>query len=81
MLIIMLFLYAGITVYQSATRLFGQGGGPIFFSDLRCSGNEKSLLECPRNVFIGSRCTHSRDVGVQCLREHAHFYIIIYIIA
>ena len=54
----------GLTVYGSSQ--FGQGTGPIFFTDVGCSGSESSLLACSRNVFAVSSCTHSRDVGLKC---------------
>ena len=55
---------AGVTVYSSSP--FGQGTGPIFFTDVGCSGLETSLLTCSRNVFGVTSCTHSRDVGLKC---------------
>ena len=41
----------------------------MFLADIRCSGSEDNLLECPRNVFVGIECTHSRDVGLRCQRK------------
>jgi len=55
---------AGVTVYSSSQ--FGQGTGPIFFTDVGCTGSESSLLMCSRNVFGVTSCTHSRDVGLKC---------------
>ena len=56
--------FVGVTVYSSSP--FGQGNGPIFFTDVGCSGSETSLLMCSRNVFGVTSCTHSRDVGLKC---------------
>ena len=44
---------------------FGQGTGPISISELTCSGNEQSLLDC---VYSNSTsdCIHNDDAGVQC---------------
>ena len=64
----MLFLFdnlAGLTVYTSA-HTFGQGTGPILFTDLRCSGSEASLLACHKDVFGVTSCTHGGDVGLKC---------------
>ena len=41
----------------------------ILLDDLVCSGNENSLLECPRvpSADVGvSDCSHSEDAGVRC---------------
>ena len=56
-------------MYRTANTLFGQGSGPIFFTNVHCSGSEMNLLECPRTVFVGTTCTHSRDVGLRCQRK------------
>ena len=56
---------AGLTVYHSSS-VFGPGSGPIFFTDLRCSGTEPSLLDCSKNVFGVTSCTHAGDVGLKC---------------
>ena len=47
---------------------FGHGGGPIWVSHLRCTGNETSIEQCPRGVEWGivTNCSHSDDVGVIC---------------
>ena len=45
---------------------FGQGSGPIYFSDMSCRGNESSILHCPRNSATQHDCSHSQDVGVVC---------------
>lgn len=59
----------GVTVYIRASTLFGPGSGPVFLADVRCGGSETSLLECRGTVFVGTECTHSRDVGVRCQRK------------
>ena len=43
---------------------FGKGSGRIFFSYLRCAGNETSILQCRRGS--SPACSHSEDVGVMC---------------
>ena len=59
------YFIAGLTIYTSSTQ-FGQGIGPIFFTNIGCSGSESSLLECSRSVFGVTSCTHSQDIGVKC---------------
>ena len=53
---------------------FGQGAGPIFLDQLRCSGTESSLLECDRFAGLGLHsCDHSQDAGVSCIGEWYHW--------
>ena len=42
--------------------------GPIFLDELRCIGNEVSLLDCPTGISeVGlTNCDHSQDVWVKC---------------
>ena len=41
---------------------------PIFLDELRCIGNEVSLLDCPTGISeVGlTNCDHSQDVWVKC---------------
>ena len=50
---------------------FGQGEGPILLDDLRCTGEEESLLNCRhRGIGIHS-CGHYEDASVICYNgEH-----------
>lgn len=46
-----------------------EGSGPIYLSELLCTGTEASLLECDRrrNRPTGLQtCDHSQDVFIQC---------------
>ncbi|XP_046573868.1 uncharacterized protein LOC124281912 isoform X2 [Haliotis rubra] len=42
---------------------FGEGSGPIHLSNLRCTGNEESLMECERLRY---HCNHRDDVAIRC---------------
>ncbi|CAH1248833.1 PRSS12 [Branchiostoma lanceolatum] len=44
---------------------FGPGSGPIFLSDVRCTGNESTILGCPHK-YRDNDCEHEDDVGVVC---------------
>ena len=56
----------GALIYRNA--YFGQGSGPILFSDVSCNGNESCLESCgfSSNPYSSS---HSTDVGVKCLER------------
>uniref|UniRef100_A0AAX7TW73 Neurotrypsin n=1 Tax=Astatotilapia calliptera TaxID=8154 RepID=A0AAX7TW73_ASTCA len=45
---------------------FGEGQGPIHLDNVRCSGTETSLGQCPAEGQEGHDCHHSEDAGVIC---------------
>lgn len=45
---------------------FGQGGGDILMSNLRCTVSEASLSECPFDGWGVHQCSHEEDAGVFC---------------
>ena len=59
-----LFKCLGATAYSNAD--FGHGCGYILLDNVRCTGTELRLLECP-NLGVGvHNCDHSEDAGVRC---------------
>ncbi|XP_077978778.1 scavenger receptor cysteine-rich domain-containing protein DMBT1-like [Glandiceps talaboti] len=44
---------------------FGKGSGQIWMTNVGCTGNENSLLECSHSTGTTS-CSHDNDVGVIC---------------
>ncbi|XP_068583968.1 neurotrypsin isoform X1 [Cebidichthys violaceus] len=45
---------------------FGEGQGPIHLDNVRCSGTEMSLGQCPAVGQDSQDCRHSEDAGVIC---------------
>ncbi|KPP77323.1 scavenger receptor cysteine-rich domain-containing group B protein-like, partial [Scleropages formosus] len=46
---------------------YGRGAGTILLDNLKCSGEEGSLLECSHIPWNVHNCDHSEDAGVACL--------------
>ena len=50
---------------------FGWGAGPIWLDDVRCTGTEAALADCPAAAWGKHNCAHNEDVGVTCAGEGA----------
>lgn len=49
-----------------AARGFGQGKGPIHLDQVRCTGKEEFLGECPSLGQNSQGCRRREDAGVRC---------------
>ena len=58
-------LLSGPIIYSS-TWQYGIGQGPIWLYDIRCSGDEEELFDCPFNNPYLLYCDHYNDAGVMC---------------
>ena len=45
--------------------------------DVRCTGSERSLTECPHNGWGIQNCGHSEDAGVLCSSNKDLIFFII----
>ena len=45
---------------------YGQGTGPIWIDDVRCTGSETRLVDCQRTAFGQHNCVHFEDASVRC---------------
>ena len=64
-LVVIVAMFSGSVVFRDLS--FGEGVGPIFLDRVSCSSNSPSLLECASNPLGIHTCSHSQDVGVQCI--------------
>lgn len=59
------FCFSGSVFYDTLIQ-YGAGTGPIFLSNVKCTGLESRLLECANTVFHTSSCSHYYDIGIKC---------------
>ena len=45
---------------------FGAGSGQIWLDDVKCSGSESSIVNCPHNGWGVENCEHNEDASVIC---------------
>lgn len=45
---------------------FGRGTGLILLDNVRCTGSEARLADCPANPVGDHNCMHREDAGVMC---------------
>ena len=55
----------GSRIFRDLT--FGEGLGPIFLDRVTCSSEQLTLLECDSSPIGVHTCSHSQDVGIQCI--------------
>ena len=58
-------------ISPSCCASFGQGTGPIWLDDVRCTGSETRIGYCAHRGWGRLRsCSHSQDAGVNCQGEY-----------
>lgn len=60
-----LFLFSGIAKAWNQAY-FGEGSGPVMLDEVRCTGNELSIEQCPKSAWGEHNCDHKEDAGVSC---------------
>ena len=62
--------------------VFGQGSGPIWLDNIKCTGNESTLASCGHlGVGVTRSCSHYEDAGVRCSGHglsKSYYCIILY---
>ena len=52
---------------EPSSSPYGTGEGPILLDDVKCSGDESSLLQCDKSpLAAGTDCKHTEDVAITC---------------
>ncbi|XP_078535205.1 CD5 antigen-like [Lissotriton helveticus] len=54
------------TKAQTINAIYRNGVLPVWMSDVRCTGAETSLFDCPHGSWEFNSCTERSDAGVQC---------------
>lgn len=72
---------SGLVGSFRARILFGSGSGLIFLDELRCTGNETRLTDCPASDPGLHDCTHADDIGLICNRKYVAMAILLHVIA
>ena len=56
---------------EPSSSKYGAGKGPILLDDVKCSGDEVSLLQCNKSPLASSTdCDHTEDVAITCKGMH-----------
>ena len=53
-------------VFFNAYSQYGLGTGPVWFHNVKCTGVEQRLIDCPASYNNDLYCSHYNDAAVQC---------------
>eukprot|EP00105_Crassostrea_gigas_P020390 XP_011439161.2 PREDICTED: deleted in malignant brain tumors 1 protein [Crassostrea gigas] len=48
---------------------YGQGSGPIWLDDVKCTGSESRIEECSHSPWGSHNCGHGEDVSILCVQS------------
>lgn len=51
------------------SAVFGAGDGPVWITDLACTGTEANIANCRHSAYGVTKCRHYEDAGVVCTRK------------
>lgn len=57
--------YSGVARARGQAH-FGKGSGRVWLDEVRCTGNELTLEQCPKSTWGEHNCLHAEDAGVSC---------------
>ena len=50
----------------STNSKFGDGEGPMVYSNVNCFGHENHITECTKNEFPYFHCNRQYTIGLHC---------------
>ena len=56
----------GSAVSALRKAFFGEGAGPIWLDNVRCSSDDETLQECRHRGWGIHNCQHREDAGIIC---------------
>ncbi len=59
-------LQCGSVISAPHGAAFIPGSGSIWLDDVKCSGSEATLTQCPHRGLGNHNCNHDEDAGVVC---------------
>jgi hypothetical protein len=65
--------FAGANVARFVSY-YGRGSGPIFLSEVGCTGEESHIWHCVHAGWKKHHCSHSEDAGVECLCQKGYTF-------
>ncbi|XP_051896722.1 deleted in malignant brain tumors 1 protein-like [Pristis pectinata] len=68
-------LGCGYALQDKLPGYCGRSSGPVWLDEVRCSGNESCLWECPSAPWGEHDCSHKEDVTVMC-SEHKEMRLV-----
>ncbi|KAM9305403.1 scavenger receptor cysteine-rich domain-containing protein DMBT1-like [Gastrophryne carolinensis] len=60
---------------QVEVASFGAGSGPVWLSQVKCSGEESAVWDC-QHRWGSAKCMHRDDAGVICSGEHEEIKLV-----
>ena len=67
--------FPGVEQFFKTSERFGEGVGPIWMSNLHCTGEEYGPFHCIQNEMGNHNCHHGQDVGVTC--KSLYYFLLI----
>ncbi|XP_029431283.1 scavenger receptor cysteine-rich type 1 protein M130-like isoform X2 [Rhinatrema bivittatum] len=59
-------LNCGHALRAQGKAFFGEGNGPVWLSNVKCTGSEIYLWQCRSRTLGHHKCSHREDAGVTC---------------